>query len=132
MKLDMDNLYQSTMRLLVPLSVDKSYKTIIDEAKGLVGADFGSIFLVQGKNLKKVYSTVPKGYQGTPRKKGYTYQALTTQKPLVVNHKEFSSIHPKFTKSKVKCVIIIPLSYDNKVIGVVSLWSNKNRHFSSI
>lgn len=128
----MDNylakVYKAGLRFLVPLSPEKTYSIIVNEAMRLVGGNSGIIMLLIEGELKPVYHLAPPlRLTHTPRKNGLTYKAFRTRRAFVAHSNE---IHPDSVKAGIKSVIFIPLAYRNRSIGVLVIRSFKEDYFT--
>lgn len=103
----------------------------IDEVKTLVSAEFGSIFLLDNKNLIRVYSTVPEKAQVVPRPNGNSVKALKSNKIVVVKDKDIKSVYPQFLDFGIRSVVYMPLTYKNKTIGLLTVTSKEPSHFNA-
>ncbi|MCL5784257.1 MAG: GAF domain-containing sensor histidine kinase [Patescibacteria group bacterium] len=127
----LEEIYKSGLKLLEPLTPEETYAIVGKEAKKLVQADDASIFLKQGKKLKRVYATSAVLYSFKQRKKGFVYQAYTSHKPLITKIEKMVKIHPQLEAAGMKSTMIIPLSYHKKSIGVLTVLSCKEKHFNN-
>lgn len=116
----------ASVEFLLPLSLEKTYSTIVHEAMKLIGGNYGSITLKQGKNLVKVYTSQPVLKSIKSRKKGFTYKTYKQRKIHVLSAKKSEKIHPEVKELTIKSTIFIPLSYKNTSMGVLSI-DFKNR-----
>lgn len=114
----LEKIYKSSLKLLVPATPEETYKTVVHEAIKLVGADSGTINLLLGGEFTAVYSSIP-GYELKPRKRGYTYKVFKSGKPVIADIAEISKAHPFMKGHNLKSAIFIPLSYQNRGIGVL-------------
>ncbi len=126
----LEKIHKATLNFLEPLTAEETWKKIVDEAMKLVGAEFGSIFLEESGELKRVYASSYEMYKTIVRKRGFTYKAFKKRKAFVVGVERVSKIHPNVKKMGVKSTIFIPLSYRNKSIGVLSVDSFENQRFT--
>ncbi|MBI2012043.1 GAF domain-containing protein [Candidatus Daviesbacteria bacterium] len=126
----LEKIYKSGLKLLVPSTPEMIYSIIVKEAIKLVGADIGTIHLELGGIFMPVYSTVPSFYGIKPRKRGNTYKTFINRKPRIVETSKLQKIHPAMRGVNVNSSILIPLSYQNKAIGVLSVDSKKEQKFS--
>lgn len=102
------------------------YEVIINEGLNLVDARYGTIYLAKKGVLERVYSTIPLHLQVDIRKKGYTYKAFRSRKVIFVSVDKVHSVHDEIKDFDVKSVVLIPLCYRKKCIGVVSYNSYRN------
>jgi two-component system, sensor histidine kinase len=131
MNIVLEEIYRSTVKLLVPLTPEETYARIVDEAKRLAKAEYGSIFLYKHEEFERVYSSIPSEFQITPRsKEGLTYRALMEQKPLVFTADEVNKLRPEAPTAKSKLYIFIPLTFNDEAIGVLTLQSQASTRFT--
>lgn len=126
----LEKVYKASIKLLVPATIDETYKSIVDEAVKLVGGKYGSIFLEKEGALTRIYTTYPDLYKIKIRKNGLTYKVFNTNEPIVENISNISRVHPLMSKTGAKSDILIPLSYQNKAIGVLTILSNSTQEFT--
>ncbi len=127
----LERINKASLKLLHPLSLQETYKAIVNEALKLVDAELGTIILEQDGQLKRVYFNNKVLESVQRRKRGYTYKAFTQQRAIVVGIKSYQKVFPVFKKLSIKSSIIIPFSYRGKSIGVMIVHSVKEKHFSS-
>lgn len=126
----LEGFYLTTLNFLQPLSLAERYKVAIEEARRITGTDYGSVFLEENGSLVRVYSTVPVKTRTNPRKRGYTYQALTNGKVFVMNKRIIKKVHPNIHKNGSSSITLIPLMFNKKSIGVIALQSHEEKHYS--
>src|SRR5258708_1285777 len=122
----LEKIYESTLKFLASSTPEEVYERIVNEAIQVVNVDEGAIYLKDGDNFKAVYATQPYVYNITPRKSGNTNKAFLTRKTIIAN---VNKSHPELNKDKIKSSIFIPLSYESKSIGVLTLDSKKKEYF---
>lgn len=122
--------YRAGLKFLEPLTAEETYKTIVDEAVKLVGADYSAILLEENGELKKTYASSEFGYQIKNRKRGNTYKAFKTGKPLIAHISDLEKAHPLMRERGLKSSIFIPLSYHKKTLGVLTVHSFKDEKFT--
>lgn len=128
----LDEIYQSGLKFLTPLTPEETYATIVEEAIKLVDAEYGSIILKeQGDNFERVYASTPILYQVKPRMKGRVYSVFVNQKPEIIRVKK-TEPHSQLKKLGIKSIILIPLSYEGAAIGVLTALSLKKEVYSEI
>lgn len=121
MKNALESLYRSGLKFLVPLTPDETYRLLVREAKKIIGASHGTILVWEGGSLKRVYSTLPFPVVAIPRKDGYTAKTLSTEKPQVIQKKDLVAAHPEFQALRADMVVVVPLSYEKHLIGILYL-----------
>lgn len=122
-------LYDSSLKVLATLESDELYTTCVKEAVSLAGATYGSLFLEKNGQLVRVFSTLPLKYRVNPRAGGNTYQAFAKGMIRHITTTTFKKIHPE-AKKHFASVIFIPLAYQDKHLGVISIDSFKDIHYT--
>lgn len=125
-----EKIYSAALKLLYQLTPEKTYATIVNEAKKLVDAKHGTIFLVEKDTLKRVYATSPILYEITPRESGFTSKVYKKNLPYLLSKNDLLKLHPEFKKLNVGSDIGVPLTYSNKTIGVLAVFSKNNITFT--
>jgi K+-sensing histidine kinase KdpD len=93
----------------------------------LLDGEVGTIFMMEHRNFRRAYTTNPTLLPITPRKRGNTYKAYKTKKPLILSAEEITKIHPQIAPLKIKYDLMVPLMNRGKSIGVMSIMSKKKR-----
>ncbi len=124
------DVYQSAAKLLSNHNLLQAYKLIISEAARLAGAESGTIYLADRGILKRAYTSIPKQFRILPRKDGYTYMCYREQRVLFVDSNFVRKIHPEWKEDNSGSVIMVPLNYDNKCIGVLTLHSDRPNKYT--
>jgi signal transduction histidine kinase len=110
-----------SLKFLSPLSPEQTFKVIADEGMGLVNGEYASILLKTRNGLDRVYQSSEHFSRTLPRKNGFTYKVYKTGKPKVLTEKETNSAHPELSKMGIKSIFLIPLSYEGKSLGVLTI-----------
>jgi K+-sensing histidine kinase KdpD len=113
----LEKINKASIRFLEPLTLEETYKTIVDEAMKLSHAFSGSIALKQENQIIRVYSSIPSIFP--TRKRGLTYRTLKNKRVMV--SKPDIKNHPELKKLGVKTNIMIPLINKKQSIGVLIL-----------
>ena len=121
----LEKIHAAAMRFLISLSLEETYKIIVDEAISLVDAEYGSIILAENNDWKRVYASSQLANRITSRRKGNTYKAFNSNKVIIADITETGKFHPELKKQGVKSTIYIPLSYQDKPLGVLSINAKK-------
>jgi len=121
----LEKIHAAAMRFLISLSLEETYKIIVDEAISLVDAEYGSIILAENNEWKRVYASSQLANKITSRRKGNTYKAFNSNKVIIADITETGKFHPELKKQGVKSTIYIPLSYQDKPLGVLSINAKK-------
>lgn len=127
---DIEVIYQSALKFLVPLTPQETYETIVVEALRLVRAEEGSIFLETNGELERVYTTSPTLTQIQPRKRGFTYRVFATNTPKILSKAEIQKIHPEIGGMRAHADILVPLSYKDQPIGVLTVLTSSKDSFT--
>src|SRR5438309_49717 len=119
MKDSFEKIYQIVAKFLIPLTVRDTYRVIIDEATKFTNADYGSVFLIKGKSLRRTYTTAPLKIrlQLKQRKADYMRQIFRTSRPFILTSTLLKKYHPE-ASPKIKSIVITPLLYRKKPTGV--------------
>lgn len=125
------DVYSSSLKFLVPLTPEETYKTIVDEAIRLVDGKYGSIFIPVNSRMQRVYASFPKLYEIIPRQDGITHSVYTSSKPSIRSIGDLMPLHPKLKEMKISSDICVPLTYNNMTVGVLSVLSTNGKHFDS-
>ncbi len=126
----LEKIYLASIKFLAPLSLGKTYSTIVQEAAKLVKAQWGSVLLEQSGELKRVYSSIPLRRQIQHRKRGFLYKSFKTGKPIVLSAKQIARVHPEIEELAITSDVIIPLSSQNKSIGILSVLTKREQSFT--
>lgn len=127
----LQKIYEASLKFLVPLTPEETYRIIVHEAMKLVGGESGVIVLEKNGKLQRVHKESPKGFPTLRmRKEGYTQKAFREQKALVVHSNELFKVRPKLIAAGVKSNVYIPLVYKNKSIGVLIIRSHSKCYFN--
>lgn len=124
----LEKIYKASLKLLVPSTPVETYKIIVNEAIKLVNADHGVIHL-QEKDFRVVYASHPNLYQVKPRKKANIYKTFISQKPRIADISDVGKAHPEVQKLDIRSSIFIPLSYQHKSIGVLTINTRRKEFF---
>ncbi|MBI2622224.1 GAF domain-containing sensor histidine kinase [Candidatus Microgenomates bacterium] len=123
-------LNRAAVRFLVPLTPEETYKIIVQEVIGLMGARYGSLLLPKGGELERVYSSADFLYKLKIRKRGLTYRAFKNRQLTTVKTPKMFKLHPLLKKMAVKSTILSPVSYRNQSVGVLTLSFLEKRTFN--
>lgn len=127
----LEKVHSSSLKFLVPLSLDQAYSLIIEQAQKLIGAEYGSIFLVKNRELERVYATSSMLFKVKIKRRGNVYKTFKSETPRILYVETTKDIHPEIIKAKIKTIILIPLTYLGKTTGVISVLSHKKSLFTS-
>jgi signal transduction histidine kinase len=117
-------IYQSALNFMVPQATEEVYQLVVKEAIKLVGADYGSVFLVKDQSPVRVYTSSPILNDVEARPGGKIYQVYTTGNPYLIEVQK-NTDHPEFRELGIKSGLGIPLIYGHITIGVLSILSKK-------
>lgn len=120
------SLNKSAIALLETIELKPLYEVIIREGLQLVNARYGTIYVANKGVLERVYSNVPPPLHVQIRKNGFTYKAYKSMKVKFIQVEKVEPVHHEIKDFKVRSIILIPLCYRNKCIGVISLDSFKD------
>lgn len=126
MNIQVSRVYRSALKLMAPLTVEGTHAVIVQEAQKLVRAKYGSIYIFENGQFKRIFSTSPESLQVSPRENGYAYKAFLTRKTLCIPARKLAKAHSIYKNSNVKFTIIIPLTYESSTLGVVTLEATRD------
>lgn len=130
----LNTIYRTSLKFLTPLTLEQTYEVIIKEALRLVKADFGSIFLYEDDEFKRVYTNNPALYDIKVRKKGFTYRVFKERRPIILDYaKTKKNPHlGQYAKYGIlyRNDLMVPLFYQGKSLGVLSMISARNKPFT--
>jgi len=121
-----EDIYNSSLNLLFPLTLEETYKTAVLEAKKLLHAEHGTLLREQDGVLRRVYATHDTILNADVSQTGRTMQVFTSKEPLVSIFKSKQEAHEEIWNMGIRSAIFIPLSYEDRVVGVMNIMSKKN------
>ncbi len=127
----LEKINKAALKFLTPLSEEEMYKTIVEEGTKLIDAEYGSIFLERNGALQRVYASSPLFYGVKINKDGYVYKTYQSKKPIVGTAKNLERIFPEIASLHLNSVILMPLSYKEETLGVLTIYSVKDAHFTN-
>lgn len=125
----LENINKASLRFQIPLTLEETYATIVEEALKLVAGDDGFIVRNFDGELKTVYGSSAATAAYKVRPKGNTYKAITQQKAILIDYDDIKKISAKKT-SRIHSVLFIPLSYKEYSEGVLVVRSLKEKQFT--
>lgn len=107
------------------LELEDLKKIVVLEGLKLTKARYGTLYLSdEKKNLERVFSTLPKEFQVPIRKRGFTYTAFQKQKFTIIKSENLEGIHKELKDLSVRSIVLIPLTYRKRCIGILSFVSD--------
>lgn len=125
MQKTLNNIYKAGLKFLSPSTLEETYSIIVKEAMQIFKTQYGSIFLEVNGVLERVYASDPLLYGMKIRKRGYTYRAFKSMHPSVHSVHKIGQIQPNLYMVGIKNIIYVPLSYEKKRLGVITLDSKE-------
>lgn len=127
---NIETLHDAIIKIVKPVIPQKIYETIVNEAVGLINADYGSIFIIQDKKLKRVYSSVPRLNQiSLKRADGFTIHSYKKKEIYILEKNDIQKIDPEMLLDGTKSVIVLPLAIKNKSLGILTIKSKRTLYF---
>jgi K+-sensing histidine kinase KdpD len=126
----LENLNTSAIKLMETHSLEALSATIVNEARKLVQAEHGSIFLEEEDKLERIYTSSPALHNVRPRKNGYTEKAFKQRTVATLEGKKLIAINPIVRKMNVNSLVMIPLYHRTQSIGVLTMYFEKQGHFN--
>lgn len=121
-------IYIASSKFLIHQSLNNTCEIIVQEALDLIHAKYGSIFLPKDGTLIRIYTNLPLLYRLIPRKNGVINQAYKSKTALVF---DVRSGQPGLRKLGIKSIISIPLIFQEKTLGVLSLLTDVKESFTA-
>ena len=134
LELTLEEIHNSSLKFLAPLTPERTYETITQEAVKLVGAEYGSILLGVKGELERVYASNQILYKIIPRRRGLIYEVFRTQQPAILKARELEGVrerHPALREISTRSIILIPLSYRGESLGVLTVQAAKTKSFTA-
>jgi K+-sensing histidine kinase KdpD len=125
-----EKINKSAVKFLSPLSTDETFKTVVAEAEKIIGGEYGSIFLEEGGQLKRMYTDADFLANVQVRSNGFTYTSFLSQIPYIVDVTKEKNFHKEIKRNQIATIIHIPLSYEEKPIGDLAILSKEKQTFS--
>jgi len=126
----LEKINKVALQFLLPLTLEETYEVIVKEAIKLIDAQHGSIFLKKNGSLKRVYTCLPALNKIKIRHSGFIYQTLKANKPIVPDINELYKVHPEFEAMGIKAIILVPLSYEGRTIGILTIQFKTKKYFT--
>lgn len=127
MKSSVEQVYDSAIKLLIPLDLNSTYKVIIQEAMSLLDGEFGTIFMAERGKFTRAYTSNSTLLPISPRPRGFTYKTYKSKRPMVLSYTKIVDIHPEIARTNIKYDLMAPLINRGKAIGVMSIMSRKKK-----
>jgi len=126
----LEQINASGLKLLASFSPEQLCPTVVEEAKKLVRAEHGAMFLLNQDKLILAYSSSAIASQIKIKKHGYLNQASKAHQITIMHSKDIEKQQPMLEKNGIKSIIIIPLSYRTETIGIMILYSLRDQYFT--
>ncbi len=123
-------LNQSTLKLLEAPSLEELCKIITNEARKLVGADYGSLFLFEKGTLQKIYTTSSVLRSTKLKRRGFIEKSFKTRKIVMLRSPETEKYSRPYKMLGIKSVVFLPLTYKSSSIGMLVIHSLQEGYFS--
>jgi signal transduction histidine kinase len=127
----LEKINDSAVQLLAIQSLEELCKIIVEEAKNLVDAEYGSIYLIKKDKLERVYATVEFLNHMKPRKNGSVQKTFHGGTVAILQQENLQKVRPELIRQGINSMITIPLSYKTNSIGVLTFYSRDNESFLS-
>lgn len=127
----LERLNQSALKLLAAPTLEKLCKIIVEEARKLVQAEHGSLFLQEKNKLERVYTTSLLLKRSKIKKRGYLEKAFRAKKVTLLGSSKTQRSIPEYKAIGIKSVVLLPLSYKSLEIGMLVIHSLNESHFTS-
>jgi signal transduction histidine kinase len=122
-------IYDSSLKFLVPLDTEETYMVVVNEAIKLVGGKHASIFLWEKNKLKRAYTTYDELNKIELREDGITNQVFRTRVPNLRHKDDLVAANKVFLQLSFYSDISVPLIYGHITLGVLSVLSAEGKKF---
>lgn len=122
-------LNRSALKLMEAASFEELCKNIVQEAKKLVDADHGSLFLFEKNNLEKVYTSSSVLRKSKMKKRGYLEKAFESKRVMILRGSQTEKVNRVYKSIGIKSVVLLPLTYKTSSIGILIIHSFDEEHF---
>lgn len=126
----LEKVNQQSLKYLSPLNLQETCRLIVEEGIKLIQTDFGSIFIAQNEELKRVYASSSFFNKIKHHKNDYIHKALKINKPVILSVKQIFRYHPEIKRIKIHSGIALPLTHKRKPVGVITMMSLKDNYFT--
>lgn len=126
----LEKINKAGLTLLETLTPEETYTAVVSEAMRLVDAEYASILLDKEDVLTRVYASAPFLSKINFRKDSSIETAFKHNKLIISNIDDKTKVNPIIRRMGILSIILIPLAYRGKTIGVLSVHSKKKEHFS--
>lgn len=125
------NIHKSSLKFLVPLTIEETYRTILEEATLLVGSDYGNIIIFNEAMacFQRIYSTAPKVFQFDQQQADFVNHAFITNQPVVNQIKK--NPQKEHLELGTQTVVYVPMTFKKKTAGVIVLIFLQHKEFNS-
>jgi signal transduction histidine kinase len=122
----LNQLYLITSRLLEVSTDEKTYATMLKSVSDLLKGKYGTAWVIKGAKQELAFSSAPNNFQINFKKIGLTNAALKKERLCYLTMKEVEAHEPNLSKLKLKTkfVVIVPLSYNDNLNGVLTVFTN--------
>lgn len=126
----LEKINKASLKFLEPLTPVETYKIIVEEAKKLMGAEYASIFLEKKGELERIYASPSILHRIKVKRNAPVYNTFQSNIPVAIDSNTVKDLNPRINKMGIKSFVLIPLSYKEKSIGVLSVLSLTKKSFT--
>lgn len=126
----LEKINKASLKFLEPLTPSKTYEIIVEEAKKLMGAEYGSIFLEKKGELERIYASLSILHRIKVKRNAPVYSTFQSNIPTAIDSNTVKGLDPAVNKMGIKSFVLIPLSYKEESIGVLSVLSLTKKSFT--
>src|SRR5438105_12940 len=107
----LEKINQSTLKILTSQSLAEMCKTIVEEARNLVHAQQGIIYLHQDERLKLAYASSENLQKIKNINKEYLQRIFNQEEITILTGENLKKIDSSTIQSEINTIIVIPLLY---------------------
>lgn len=129
----LEKIQQAALRFLVPLTPGDTYKIIGQEAVKLVKGEHSTIYLYQNGELNRAYSSIPALFRISGKERDIRYEVIKSGRSAVLSlelMKKIKKKYPFMGDILDRSALMIPLSYKDQTIGLLSVLAIENNNFT--
>lgn len=121
----------SAVKILATQNLEQLCLGIVEEAKKLVNAEYGSIYLKKDNKLERVYVSYRLLTKWNTKRDGLIDRIFNSNAITILHDDKIQKLQPHLKKIGIQSIIFIPLSHRSESIGLLCLHSLKNEFFTS-
>jgi len=132
----LENLYNASLALNSMLSLDQVLEMIVSKLEEVIAFDYATIQVAVDDGFEVIYAS---GFEEDKRPSGHifslesnplTSHVLLSRKPFVIHDNQFHTPAYNDNSLDIRSRLLLPLTFDGEVIGVLTVDHHKTNYFS--